>query len=144
MDYHLEAEIEHPLEGCDGDKRMSTLSVQSKNTVQADVPLSADVASSSGLISRAPIEIPLGGTPTSARRINTAKASSVSLLAIGQTVPINPGRERRHLSWEAQVAKPPWQYRELSYCLWEPKSRGCAPCTDGSLVEDRHFRSIGA
>ena len=123
MDYYLKREIEYAADGCDGETRMSTVTIRLTNAV-SDKPLPEYVASSPGLRPDIRIEVPSGTMLTSVRLLATTDAKLVSALADGQEVPVFTGTERGHPSFELQVAIPPGQSGEVSFHLSEPTSAG--------------------
>ena len=123
LDYYLERDIEYASDGCDGQTRMTTVTVRLKNAVP-DTPLPDYVAGSAGLLPELPIEVRSGTMLTSVRLLATTDAKLVSALANGQRVPAFTGTERGHPSFEVQVAIPPGQSGELSFRLVEPTSAG--------------------
>jgi hypothetical protein len=123
MDYYLTREIEYVADGCDGDTRMSTVTIRLKNTVQ-DVPPSDYVSGKLGFPKGVAINVPMGTMLTSVRLLATTDAKLVSALSNGQKAPVFSTTERGHPSYEVQVAIPPGQSGELSFRLSEPTSPG--------------------
>jgi hypothetical protein len=123
MDYYLKEEIEYAADGCAGDLRKSTITVRLTNTAP-EKSLPDYVASSAGILSELPIELPNGIMVSSVRLLATTGATLVSALADGQRVTVFPGTERGHPSFEVQVAIPPGKSGELSFHLSEPTSPG--------------------
>ncbi|MDO0972820.1 DUF4012 domain-containing protein [Mycolicibacterium frederiksbergense] len=123
MDYYLEREIEYVADGCDGDTRMSTVTVRLKNAVP-DTPLPEYVTSMGGLNPNIPVQLPNGSMVTSVRLLATAGARLESALSNGQKVAVLTGTERNHPTFEIQVAIPPGQAGELSFRLSEPTVPG--------------------
>ena len=134
LDYYLTREIEYAADGCDGDKRVSTVTVRLTNTMP-DKPLPDYVTSSAGLNPELPIEVPKGTMLTSVRLLGTTNATLVSALANGQRVPVFTGTERGHPSFEIQVAIPPGQSGELSFHLSEPTTPGAPRVPIQPLVD---------
>jgi hypothetical protein len=123
MDYYLKRQIEYAADGCDGDRRMSTVTIRLTSTAP-DKSLPDYVASSAGLLPQIPIAVPSGTMLTSVRLLATKDAKLVSVIANGQRVPAFTNGERGHPSFEVQVAIPPGQSGELSFHLSEPTSPG--------------------
>ncbi|MCU1698754.1 MAG: hypothetical protein JWR34_4817 [Mycobacterium sp.] len=123
MDYYLRRQIEYAADGCEGDRRMSTVTIRLTNSAP-DKSLPDYVASSAGLLPQIPIAVPSGTMLTSVRLLATKDAKLVSALANGQRVPAFTNAERGHPSFEVQVAIPPGQSGELSFHLSEPTSPG--------------------
>lgn len=126
MDYYLKRDIEYVADGCEGETRMSTVTVRLTNTVtESEVPALPDyVASTGGLIKGLPFTVPKGTMVSSVRLLATRDAKLVSLLANGQRVSFFSATERNHPGFEVQVAIPPGKTGELSYRLSEPTSPG--------------------
>lgn len=126
MDYYLKRDIEYVADGCEGETRMSTVTVLLTNKVTESVlPTLPDyVASSGGLIEGLPFTVPKGTMVSSVRLLATKDAKLVSLLANGQRVSFFTGTERDHPGFEVQVAIPPGKTGELSFRLSEPTSPG--------------------
>lgn len=135
MDYYLERSIEYVADGCDGQTRMSTVTVRMNNTAPADAPLPDYVAGTEGLISNVPFEVPRGTMVSSVRLLATTNASVVSVLANGERVPFTRSDERGHPTFEVQVLVPPGQIGELSFRLSEPTSAGAARVPAQPLVD---------
>ncbi len=134
MDYYLEREIEYVADGCDGDARMSTVTVRLKN-VAPTAPLPNYVAGAGGLNQDLPIELPSGTMVTSVRLLGTTGATLESALSNGQKVAVIRGTERNHPTFEIQVAIPPGQSGELSFRLSEPAVPGAARVPVQPLVD---------
>jgi hypothetical protein len=124
MDYYLEREIEYVADGCDGETRMSTVTVRLTNSAEPDAQLPDYVAGTLGLFEGVPFQVPSGTMVTSVRLLATENASLVSVLANGERIPVTVGSERGHPTFEAQVLIPPGQSGELSFRLSEPTSAG--------------------
>ncbi|UXA14940.1 DUF4012 domain-containing protein [Mycobacterium sp. SMC-8] len=124
MDYYLERSVEYVADGCDGQTRMSTVTVRMKNTAPADAPLPLYVAGTEGLIANVPFEVPPGTMVSSVRLFATTNSSVVSVLANGERIPFTQGVERGHPTYEVQVLIPPKQSGELVFRLSEPASAG--------------------
>ena len=71
-------------------------------------------------------------------------AKLVSALANGQRLPVFPGTERGHPSFEVQVAIPPGQSGELSFQPFRTDVSGCTARSDSAVGGHCHSRSIGA
>ena len=134
MDYYLEREIEYVADRCDGETRMSTITVHLKNAVP-DTALPEYVASAGGLNPEIPLEVPSGTMVTSVRLLATTGAKLESALSNGEKVAVIRGTERNHPTLEIQVAIPPGQSGELSFRLSEPTSPGVARVPVQPLVD---------
>ncbi|WP_275572213.1 DUF4012 domain-containing protein [Mycolicibacterium vanbaalenii] len=124
MDYYLERSIEYAADDCEGQTRMSTVTVRLKNTALAEAPLSDYVAGTEGLSRDVPFTVPRGTMVTSVRLLATTDASIVSVLANGERIPFTQSAERGHPSFEVQVLIPPGQSGELVFRMSEPTSPG--------------------
>lgn len=136
MDYYLDRNIEYVADGCDGQTRMSTVTVRLKNTAPPDAPLSDYVAGTQGLARDIPLAVPRGTMVTSVRLLATTNASMASVLANGERVPFTESSERGHPSFEVQVLIPPGQSGELIFRLSEPTSAGAPRVPIQPLVDD--------
>lgn len=125
MDYYLQREIEYVADGCDGETRMSTVTVRLKNAAPS-TPLPDYVAGTGGLNPDIPITLPSGSMVTSVRLIGTEGARLESALSNGEKVAVVAGSERSHPTYEIQVAIPPGQSGELTFRLSEPTAPGGA------------------
>ena len=135
LDYYLKSEIEYAADGCDGEKRMSTVTIRLTNTLQDARPLPDYVAAPAGQPPGIRTMVPNGTMVSSVRLLATTGATLVSALADGQRVPVFPGTERGHPTFEAQVAIPPGQSGELSFHLSEPTSPGAPRVPIQPLVD---------
>jgi hypothetical protein len=135
MDYYLERNIEYVADGCDGETRMSTVTVRLKNTAPVDAPLTDYVAGTEGLSRDVPFTVPRGTMVTSVRLLATANSSIVSVLANGERIPFTQSVERGHPSYEVQVLLPPTQNGELVFRLSEPTSAGAPRVPIQPLVD---------
>lgn len=135
LDYYLTREIEYAADGCDGDTRMSTVTVRLSNTI-TDAPMADYVGTSAGLLPQIPINVPRGTMLTSVRLLATKGSRLVSVISNGQRVPAPTSMERGHPSFEVQVAIPPGQSGELSFHLSEPTSSGAARVPVQPLLDD--------
>lgn len=134
MDYYLERDIEYVADGCEGDTRMSTVTVRLKNAVP-DAPLPDYVTSAGGLNPDIPVSLPSGSMVTSVRLIGTAGAKLESALSNGEKVAVVVGTERNHPTFEIQVAIPPGQSGELTFRLSEPTTPGAPRVPIQPLVD---------
>jgi len=122
MDYYLRRKIEYAADGCDGESRKSTITVNLTNAAP-DGPLPDYVAGFAGLENIA--SQPAAGTNVaSVSLIATKDAKLVSAVANGQKVPIFAGTDRGHPVFEAQVAIPKGESVELKFLLEEPTAPG--------------------
>jgi len=124
LDYYLKSEIEYAADGCDGERRMSTVTIRLTNTLQDARPLPDYVAAPNGQPPGIRTMVPSGTMVSSVRLLATTGATLVSALADGQRVPVFPATERGHPSFELQVAIPPGQSGEVSFHLSEPTAPG--------------------
>jgi hypothetical protein len=136
LDYYLKSEIEYAADGCDGEKRMSTVTIRLTNTLQDARPLPDYVAAPDGQPPGIRTMVPNGTMVSSVRLLATTGATLVSALADGQRVPVFPGTERGHPTFEVQVAIPPGQTGELSFHLSEPTSPGAPRVPIQPLLDD--------
>lgn len=135
LDYYLRREIEYVADGCDGETRMSTVTVRLKN----DLPNGSDVPDyilgTAGLLPEIPLNLPKGTMVTSVRLLATTGAKLESSLANGERAPVISGTERGHPSYEVQVIIPPGQSGELTFRLSEPTAPGEARVPVQPLVD---------
>jgi hypothetical protein len=124
LDYYLKTEIEYAADGCDGEKRMSTVTIRLTNTLQDGRSLPDYISAPNGLSPAIQSTVPNGTMVSSVRLLATTGATLVSALADGQKVTVFPFTERGHPSFELQVALPPGQTGEVSFRLSEPTSPG--------------------
>lgn len=136
MDYYLQRRIEYVADGCDGQTRMSTVTVRMNNTAPENAPLPDYVAGTEGLVANVPFEVPHGTMVSSVRLLATTNASVVSVLANGERVPFTRSDERGHPSFEVQVLIPPGQSGDLVFRLSEPTAPGAARVPVQPLVDD--------
>jgi hypothetical protein len=126
MDYYLEREIEYVADGCDGDKRTSTVTVRLTNTLKDVSGLPDYVAGRLGFFPEIAGDIPRGTMLTSVRLLATKGADIISVLANGKRTRVFGSTELGHPTYEAQVAIPPGQTIELTFRLIEPIAPGAA------------------
>ncbi len=135
MDYYLDRQIEYVADGCDGETRMSTVTVRLTNTVGDVTPLPEYVAGKMGFTSKSALNVPKGTMLTSVRLLATQGAKLVSTLSNGQKVPVFEETERGHPSYVVQVAIPPGKSGELTFRLSEPTAPGAARVPVQPLVD---------
>ncbi len=137
MDYYLKREIEYVADGCEGDTRMSTVTVRLTNTVPESVipTLPDNVAGTLGLDPAIPWKFPKGTMVSSVRLLATKGAEVVSLLSEGDRGAFFQASERGHPSFEVQVALPPGKSGELIFRLSEPTSPGAPRVPIQPLVD---------
>ena len=139
MDYYLEREIEYAADGCDGDRRNSTITVRLTNTA-TDKPLPDYVAGTMGLgpdrgvpddrtdlrprAARTPLDAPSGTMVSSVRLLATKGSKLVSVTSNGERTTAFTHAENGRPSFEVQVAIPPGTSGELVFRLSEPTSSG--------------------
>ncbi|MCH9730060.1 MAG: DUF4012 domain-containing protein [Actinomycetia bacterium] len=138
MDYYLKREIEYVADGCEGDTRMSTVTVRLTNAVPDSVvsTLPDYVAGSSGLDPSIPWRFPKGTMVSSVRLLATNGAEVVSLLSKGERGAYFETTERGHPSYEVQVAIPPGKSGDLVFRLSEPTSPGAPRVPIQPLVDN--------
>lgn len=138
MDYYLRREIEYVADGCESDRRNSTITVRLKNVAAPNEPLPDYIAAMPGVgpevTSR--VKTPRGTMLTSVRLVGTKDATLTSVLADGQKVPVFTGSERGHPTFEVQVFIPPGKSGELTFHLSEPTVAGAARLPVQPLVDD--------
>jgi hypothetical protein len=126
LDYYLDRQIEYVADGCDGDKRTSTVTIRLTNTLKDPAPLPEYAAGRLGFFPEIAGEIPKGTMLTSVRLLTTKGADVISVLANGKRSRVFGATERGHPSFESQVAIPPGQTVELTFRLTEPTAPGAA------------------
>jgi hypothetical protein len=128
MDYYLDRQIEYVADGCDGDTRMSTVTVRLTNTLTPAeaAALPEYVAGKLGFPTHSALNTPHGTMLSAVRLLATSGASVISVLVNGNTTPVFQQTERGHPSFEADVAIPPGKTAELTYRLSEPTAAGAA------------------
>ena len=136
MDYYLDRQIEYVADGCDGDRRQSTVTIRLTNTLKDATGLPDYVAGRLGFHPEIAANIPRGTMLTSVRLLTTKGANVTSVLVNGQRTRVFGATERGHPSFESQVAIPPGETVELVFRLIEPTSPGDArvpvqPLADG-------------
>jgi hypothetical protein len=124
LDYYLDRQIEYVADGCDGDKRKSTVTIRLTNTLKDAAPLPDYAAGRLGFFPEIAGDIPKGTMLTSVRLLTTKGADVISVLANGQRTRVFGSMERGHPSFESQVAIPPGKTIELTFRLTEPTSPG--------------------
>ena len=137
MDYYLTREIEYVADGCDGETRMSTVTVRLTNTVPDSViPTLPDyVTGFSGLDPALPWRFPKGTMVSSVRLLATKGAEVESLTSNGERGAFFETTERGHPVFEVQVAIPPGKSGELVFRLSEPTVVGVARVPVQPLVD---------
>ncbi|QEN12695.1 DUF4012 domain-containing protein [Mycolicibacterium sp. ELW1] len=136
MDYYLDRAIEYVADGCDGDKRTSTVTVRLTNTLKDVAGLPDYVAGRLGFYPEIPGSIPRGTMITSVRLLTTKGAEVNSVLANGKRTRVFGSTERGHPSFESQVAIPPGQTVELIFRLTEPTTGGAPRVPIQPLADD--------
>lgn len=135
LDYYLRREIEYVADGCDGDTRMSTVTIRLKNDLPSGANVPDYILGTAGLLPEIPLNLPKGTMVTSVRLLATTGARLESSLANGERAPVISGIERGHPSYEVQVIIPPGQSGELTFRLSEPTSPGEARVPVQPLVD---------
>lgn len=123
MDYYLQRKIEYAADGCDGDRRNSTITVNLTNTVESDASLPDYVSGSKGL-AHLPLNLPNGTMVTSVRVLATKGAQLYSVTSNGERTAAITNVERGRPSFEVQVVIPPGKSGELTFRLTEPTAPG--------------------
>jgi hypothetical protein len=124
MDYYLRREIEFVADGCQGDMRNSTVTVQLINTAPPDAQLPDNVAAISGLAPQFKLDAPRGTMVSSVRVLATQGAKLLSVTSNGKRANAFTHMENGHPSFEIQLAIPPGKTGELTFRLSEPTSPG--------------------
>jgi cytochrome b len=136
MDYYLERQIEYVADGCDGDTRLSTVTVRLTNTLLDATPLSDYVAGRLGFFTGLADNVPKGAMLTSVRLLATEGAQLTGVLANGTRIRVFGASERGHPSFEAQVAIPPGKTAVLTFRLSEPTAPGKARVPVQPLIDN--------
>jgi hypothetical protein len=126
MDYYLERKIEYVADGCNGDTRLSTVTVRLTNTLADANPLSDYVAGRLGFFTGLADNVPKGAMLTSVRLLATQGAQVIGVLANDTRIRVFGATERGHPSFEAQVAIAPGKTAVLTFRLSEPAAPGAA------------------
>lgn len=134
MDYYLRREIEVAADGCDEDRRNSTITVRLTNTSNGKA-LPDAVAGLSGLIEGLPVNLPDGSMVSSVRVLATRGAQLMSVTSNGERIAATVNSERGHPSFEVQVAIPPGQSGDLVFRLTEPTTPGEARVPVQPLID---------
>lgn len=135
MDYYLDRQIEYVADGCDGDRRMSTVTVTLTNRLADPAGLPDYVAGRLGFFPALAQNLPRGAMLTSVRLLATKDAQVISVLVNGKRIRVFGAKERGHPSFEAQVAIAPGKTAELTFRLSEPTSAGQARVPVQPLVD---------
>ena len=137
MDYYLKREIEYVADGCEGQTRMSTVTVRLTNTISDSelATLPDYMAGTEGIESPIPWTFPKGTMVSSVRLLATKGAEVVSLLSEGERGAFFEATERGHPGFEVQVAIPPGKSGDLVFRLSEPTSPGAARVPVQPLVD---------
>jgi hypothetical protein len=136
MDYYLDREIEYVADGCDGDTRLSTVTVRLTNTLADVSPLSDTAAGRMGFFTGLADNIPRGAMLTSVRLLATQGAQVIGVLANDTRIRVFGATERGHPSFEAQVAIPPGKTAVLTFRLSEPATPGAPRVPVQPLVDN--------
>ncbi|MBJ7385146.1 MAG: DUF4012 domain-containing protein, partial [Mycolicibacterium sp.] len=99
MDYYLERKIEYVADGCDGDTRLSTVTVRLTNTLADANPLSDYVAGQLGFFTGLADNIPRGAMLTSVRLLATQGAQVIGVVANDTRIRVFGATERGHPSF---------------------------------------------
>lgn len=136
MDYYLERKIEYVADGCDGDTRLSTVTVRLTNTLADATPLPDYVAGRLGFFTGLADNIPKGAMLTSVRLLATKGAQLIGVLANDTRIRVFGATELGHPSFEAQVAIPPGKTAVLTFRLSEPTAPGEARVPVQPLIDN--------
>lgn len=137
MDYYLKRDIEYAADGCDGNRRNSTVTVRLTNTATDIGSLPTYVTGLPGLPSDLPIKVPPGSMVSSVRLLATEGAQLVNLTSNGERiVPNREAFERGHPSFEVFIVIPPGEGGELVFQLSEPVVPGDAKVPVQPLVDN--------
>jgi len=136
MDYYLERQIDYVADGCEGDTRLSTVTVRLTNTLADATPLSDYVAGRLGFFTGLADNIPKGAMLTSVRLLATNGANLIGVLANDTKIRVFGAVERGHPSYEAQVAIPPGKTAVLTFRLSEPTAPGKARVPVQPLIDN--------
>ncbi|WP_079922670.1 DUF4012 domain-containing protein [Mycobacterium sp. AT1] len=136
MDYYLKRQIEYVADGCEGDTRLSTVTVRLTNTLADATPLSDYVAGRLGFFTGLAENIPKGAMLTSVRLLATKNAQLIGVLANDTRIRVFGASERGHPSFEAQVAIPPGKTAVLTFRLSEPTAPGEARVPVQPLIDN--------
>jgi len=136
MDYYLERQIEYVADGCDGDTRLSTVTVRLTNTLSDAASLSEYVAGHGGFFTGLADNVPKGAMLTSVRLLATQGAQLLSIRANDTDIRVFGALERGHPSYEAQVAISPGKTAVLTFRLSEPTAPGEARVPVQPLIGD--------
>lgn len=136
MDYYLDRDIEYAADGCDGDTRLSTVTVRLTNKLADPTGLPDYVAGKLGFIPSLAENVPRGAMLTSVRLLATKDAQIISALVNGKRIRVYGGTERGHPSFEAQVAIDPGKTAEVVFRLREPVRPGEARAPVQPLIDN--------
>lgn len=136
IDYYLDRQIEYAADGCDGDTRLSTVTVRLTNTLADPTGLPDYVAGKLGFIPGLADNVPRGSMLTSVRLLATKDAQIISALVNGKRIRVYGGTERGHPSFEAQIAISPGKTAELTFRLREPIRPGEARVPIQPLIDN--------
>jgi hypothetical protein len=126
MDYYLHRQIEYVADGCDGDKRMSTVTVRLTNTLADPSGLPDYIAGKLGFFPGLSENVPRGSMITSVRLLATQGAEIISAVVNGTRIRVYGSTERNHPAYEAIVAIAPGKTAEVTFRLSEPTAPGAA------------------
>ena len=135
MDYYLKRKIEYVADGCEGDTRLSTVTVRLTNTLADATPLSDYVAGRGGFFTGLADNIPKGAMLTSVRLLATKGAQLIGVVANDTRIRVFGALERGHPSFEAQLAIPPGKTAVLTFRLSEPTAPGEARVPVQPLID---------
>ncbi len=126
MDYYLDRKIEYVADGCDGDTRMSTVTVRLTNKLSPEdaAGLPDYVAGHLGFFPGFPLVDPRGTMITTVRLLTTQGAKVLSVLIDGKRSTVFGATERGHPSFDTPVSIHPGKTVELVFRLSEPASPG--------------------
>lgn len=136
IDYYLDRQIEYVADGCDGNTRLSTVTVRLTNKLADPSGLPDYVVGKLGFIPSLAENVPRGAMLTSVRLLATKDAQIVSALVNGKRIRVYGGTERGHPSFEAQVAIDPGKTAEVVFRLQEPVRPGEARVPVQPLIDN--------
>lgn len=136
MDYYLRREIEYAADGCDGERRNSTVTVKLSNTAAPGASLPDSVAGMDGMTDGLELQAPSGTMFSSVRVIATKGARLLSVTSNGERTTAITHSDLGHPSFEVQVAIPPGQSGELTFRFSEPTSPGDARVPVQPLIDN--------
>lgn len=135
LDYYLRREIEVAADGCEGDRRVSTVTVRLASEVPPGLPLpdyvgGAETLRGTGLVA------PSGTMLTSVRLLATTDAELESVIVNGERAAVLTATERGHPIFEVQVVIEPGDAVEVTFRLSDPTSPGAPRVPVQPLIDN--------